>query len=193
MYYPAMKATRLLPLLLMLAACGASKQPPAESAAPDPSWTGQTRPMDVIHARNELMEHAELLMEAIDSIQVEPVRNVDQLHLQAEAIAAMLQAVPHLFPPTTNIYQPQGPEYPTLALPAIWENFDTFYKLAMAASQAAEDFSETTGDGPLRAASAKLRASCDACHMLFERKYVPKKPGPDDYGFDFDSAIARPE
>ncbi len=191
MYYRPMKPHRLLPVLLMLAACSANDQPASETAAAtDPSWTGQTRPMDVIHARNELMEHMELLMEAIDTIQVEPVRNVDQLHLQAEAIAAMLQAVPHLFPPTTNLYKPEGPEYPTLALPAIWQNFDTFYKLAMSASEAAEDFSQAMGDEPLRAASKKLRNSCDACHTLFERKYVPQKPGPQDYEFDFEGALA---
>ena len=193
MYYPAMSPNRLLPFLLALAACSAGDKPAAESAATDPGWTGQTRPTDVIHARTELMEHAELLMEAIDTIQVEPVRDVDQLHLQAEAIAAMLQAAPHLFPPTTNLYKPEGPEYPTLALPAIWENFDTFYRMAMSASRAAEDFTETTGDEPLRAASRKLRASCDACHTLFERKYVPKQPGPEDYGFDFEGAIASPK
>jgi cytochrome c556 len=118
------------------------------------------------------------------------VRNVDQLHLQAEAVAAMLQAVPHLFPPTTNLYNPKGPEFPTLALPAIWQSFDTFYKLAMSASEAADEFAETKGDEPLRAASKKLRNSCDACHALYLRKYVPQKPGPEDYGFDFNSAIA---
>jgi cytochrome c556 len=194
MYYRAMKPAHLLPIALLLAACGTADEPAASTApATDPSWTGLTQPMEVIHARNELMEHAELLMEAIDSIQVEPVRNVAQLHLQAEAIAAMLQALPHLFPPTTNLYKPEGPDYPTLALPAIWENFDTFRKLALSASQAAEDFAATTGDAPLRAASLKLRNSCDACHTLFERKYVPKKPGPDDYGFDFEGAIAKPQ
>jgi cytochrome c556 len=189
-----MKPIRLLPAALLLAACGAAREPTVSTVpATDPSWTGLTRPMDVIHARGEVMEHMELLMEAIDTIQVEPVRNVDQLHLQALAISAMLQAVPHLFPPTTNIYNPAGPEFPTLALPTIWQNFDTFYKLAMSASAAAEDFAETTGDEALRAASLKLRNSCDACHTLYLRKYVPKKPGPEDYGFDFEGAIARPQ
>jgi cytochrome c556 len=190
MYYPAMNAQRLLPVLLMLGACGTGTQATTDT---DPSWTGQTRPMDVIHARIELMEHMELLMEAIDTIQVEPVRNVEQLHLQAEAIAAMLQAVPHLFPPTTNIYKPEGPEYPTLALPAIWENFETFNRMALAASETAEKFAEAGDEATLRAASGTLRASCEACHALFERKYVPQTPGPEDYEFDFDSAIATPE
>jgi hypothetical protein len=63
----------------------------------------------------------------------------------------------------------------------------------MSASQAAEEFADTKGDEPLRAASLKLRNSCDACHTLYLRKYVPKKPGPEDYGFDFEGAIARPQ
>jgi cytochrome c556 len=191
MYYPAMNPIRLLPVL-MLAACGASQKPAAQTTpSTDPSWTGLTRPMDVIHARGEVMEHMELLMEAIDTIQVEPVRNVEQLQLQALAISAMLQAVPHLFPPTTNLYRPEGPDFPTLALPTIWKNFDTFYKLAMSASEAAEEFADTKGDAALRAASLKLRNSCDACHTLYLRKYVPQKPGPEDFGFDFDDAIAK--
>lgn len=195
MYYRAVNPMRTMPIALLLAACGASQQPESSATTPemDPSWTGHTRPMDVIHARNELMMHMELLMEPIDSIQVEPVRNVDQLHINAEAIAAMLQAVPHLFPPTTNLYKPEGPEFPTLALPTVWENFDTFYRLAMSSSATAEQMAEATGDAALRAASLKLRNSCDACHTLFERKYVPQKPRAEDYEFDFDGAIAQPE
>jgi Cytochrome C' len=182
---------RLLPLMFVLAACGTRQQSPANPAPEQgPGWTGLTKPMDIIHARGEVMEHMELLMEPIDTIQVEPVGNVDQLHINAEAIAAMLLAVPHLFPPTTNLYQPQGPQFLTLALPAIWQQFDTFYGLAMSASQAADAMGEAEGDAALRAASLKLRNSCDACHMLFLRKYVPSRPGPADYDFDFDDALA---
>jgi hypothetical protein len=137
------------------------------------------------------MEHMELLMESIDTIQVEPVRNVEELHMHAEAIGAMLLAVPHLFPPTTNIYNPAGPEFPTLALPKIWQQFDTFYGLAMSASAVAEQMAEASDDAALRAASLKLRASCDACHKLYQRPFMESKPGPEDYQFDFDSAIAK--
>ena len=184
-----MKTCYMLPLALLLASCGA-QTPTAASTAPDPSLTGVTRPMEVIHARWELMEHVELLMEPIDSTQVEKVKNADQLRTNAEAIAAMLGALPHLFPPTTNIYKPEGPEYPTLALPAIWKNFDSFYSLAMAASRTADEMAEATTDEALRAAARKLRDSCDACHTLYVRKYVPQKPNASDYEFDFDAAIA---
>jgi cytochrome c556 len=186
-----MKPHFMLPLMLALVACDTATQTAATPApAPDPAWTGLARPMDVIHARWELMDHVELLMEPIDATQVEKVRNADQLRVNAEAIAAMLQALPHLFPPSTNLYKPQGPEFPTLALPSIWKNFDGFYNLAMAASRTADELAATTTDEALRAAAAKLRASCDACHTLYERKYVPQKPQASDYEFDFDTAIA---
>ena len=183
------KACYLLPLALLLASCG-TRAPTAASTTPDPSLTGLTRPMEVIHARWELMDHVELLMEPIDSTQVEKVKNADQLRTNAQAIAAMLGALPHLFAPTTNLYKPEGPEYPTLALPAIWKNFDGFYSLAMAASRTADELAEATTDEALRTTAGKLRASCDACHTLYVRKYVPQKPDASDYEFDFDAAIA---
>ncbi len=186
------KPIRLLPLMLLLAACGSRPQPAAnQPSGQEAGWTGLTKPMDIIEAREEVMEHMEDLMEPIDTIQVEPVRNVDQLRSNAGAIGAMLLAVPHLFPPTTNLYEPQGPQFLTLALPPIWKQFDTFYSLAHAASQAADDMADAQGDAALRAASLKLRHSCDACHTLFLRKYIPSNPGPSDYDFDFDDAIAR--
>jgi cytochrome c556 len=181
----------MLAAALMCAACGSRTQTAAVPApASDPSLTGLSRPMEVIHARWELMEHVELLMEPIDATQVEKVKNADQLRTNAEAIAAMLGALPHLFPPTTNLYKPEGPEYPTLALPAIWKNFNGFYSLAMAASRTADEMAEATTDEALRDAAGKLRASCDACHTLYVRRYVPQKPQASDYEFDFDAAIA---
>jgi hypothetical protein len=50
---------------------------------------------------------------------------------------------------------------------------------------------QANGKAPLRAASLKLRASCDACHTLFLRKYEPPKVLPSDVNFDFDSAIHK--
>jgi hypothetical protein len=48
---------------------------------------------------------------------------------------------------------------------------------------------ETEGDANLRKASLALRASCDACHTLFLRKYQPPVVLPSDVNFDFDSAL----
>jgi cytochrome c556 len=119
------------------------------------------------------------------------VRNADQLHRNAAAIADILTAVPHLFPPTTNLYDAKSQTPPTIALPAIWQNFEVFYQLAGAASQAAREMAATNGDQALRAASLKLRGSCDACHALFLRKYVPPKTQASDEQFDFDKALGN--
>ncbi|HUK03312.1 MAG TPA: cytochrome c [Steroidobacteraceae bacterium] len=159
--------------------------------APGPGWTGLTKPQDMITARQELMEHIEILMEPIDTIQVKDTFSTEQLHLNAETIAAMLLALPHLFPPTTNLYDPQAKIPVTLALPPIWKNFDSFYQLAGAASNAAERMSTTTGKDKLRAASLALRASCDACHALYLRPYSPPKVLDSDYKFDFNSVLRK--
>ena len=145
----------------------------------------------MIHARLELMEHMEELMLPIDTISLpsQPVKNVEQMRLNAEVVGAMLQAVPHLFPPTTNLYDPKAQIPATIALPGIWKNFDSFYSLAQAASHSAEEFANARGDRAMRAASLKLRAGCDACHDLYLRKYEPPKFLPSDYEFDFDSAL----
>jgi cytochrome c556 len=154
-------------------------------------WTGVTKPKDVIAARQELMEHIEELMEPIDTIQVKDTNDLDTLRHNGEVISAMLLALPHLFPPTTNLYDPKATEPQTLALPPIWKNFDNFYTLAGAASKAATQLSETEGKAAMKTASLKLRASCDACHTLFLRPYVPPKVLDSDLNFDFDSALRR--
>ena len=174
-------------LALTVGAVCAAEPPPTGG----PGWTGVTRPKDVITARQEIMEHAEMLMEPIDTITVKEVTNEEQLRTNAEAISAMLGALPHLFPPTTNLYDPKAEEPRTLALPAIWKDFDSFYKLASAASAAAEAMGETHGKQQLRTASLRLRASCDACHTLFLRPYTGPKFQDSDYKFDFESAIRK--
>jgi len=165
----------------------------AADAAPGqgPGWTGITNPQDVIRARQELMEHIEELMQPIDTIQVKDTNDLDTLRGNAEIISAMLLAVPHLFPPTTNRYDPKAEEPATLALPAIWKDFGSFYELATAASSAAQTMAETKGKEPLRTASLKLRASCDACHALYLRPYAPPKVLDSDRAFDFDSALPK--
>jgi len=167
----------------------------AQAAAPavgeGAGWTGATKPNDVIKARQELMGHIEMLMEPIDTITVRPVGDVARLHQNAEVIAAMLGAVPHLFPPTTNRYDPKAALPETLALAPIWSDFPTFYRLAGAAVEAAEGMAAAQGAPALRAASLKLRGSCDACHALFLRKYVAPTVQESDRQFDFDAALRR--
>ncbi len=77
---------------------------------------GSHPPKDVITARQELMEHIEELMEPIDTIQVRDTNDLDTLRHNGEVISAMLLALPHLFPPTTNLYDPKAQQPETLAL-----------------------------------------------------------------------------
>jgi cytochrome c556 len=174
-------------LLATTAAVAASASVPGKGEG----WTGITRPGDVIVARQELMEHIEELMEPIDTIQVVDTDDLDTLRHNGEIISAMLLALPHLFPPTTNLYDPKVVEPKTLALPPIWKNFDNFYTLATAASKAAEDLSQTQGKAAMKRASLRLRGSCDACHSVFLRPYVPPKVLDSDLNFDFDSALRK--
>jgi cytochrome c556 len=152
-------------------------------------WTGVTQPKDVIAARQELMEHIELLMEPIDTLTVRPVQDAERVRVNAEVIGAMLLAVPHLFPPTTNRFDPKAAQPQTLALPPIWKEFDTFYKLAGIAAKAADAMAEAKGEPALRAASLALRGSGDACHARYLRRYEPPKTQESDYRFDFDAAL----
>jgi cytochrome c556 len=161
------------------------------SAVAATGLTGTSKPKDVILARGKLMERMEILMRPIDTITIQKgaVGNAETLRQNAETIAAMLQAVPHLFPPATNLYDPKAQTPATIALPSIWQNFDTFYQFAGTAVRSADEMSKARGDAGLRAASLKLRGSCDACHALFLRKYEGVKASAADQQFDFDSVL----
>lgn len=168
---------------LTIAALGSADEPPPAG----PGWTGVTRPQDVIAARQALMFEMERLMQPIDSFTVGEPAEPSALTSAATSVAEMLQAVPHLFPPTTNLYDPDAEAPPTIALPAIWQDFDAFYALAGAASAAAKNLASTTGTEPLKAAGRNLRSTCDACHTLFLRTYVPDTVNEEDRDFDFDA------
>jgi cytochrome c556 len=169
---------------------GWAAAPASTSAAGN---TGTSRPKEIILARGKLMERMEVLMQPIDTLTIQKgtVANVELLHQNARTVAAMLAAVPHLFPPSTNLYDPKSATPSTIALPAIWQNFDSFYQLAGAAARAAENMSSAKGDAGLRAASLKLRASCDACHAVFLRKYEGVKTSAADQDFDFNSVLPQ--
>lgn len=161
----------------------------AESAPEGPGWTGLTEPEEVIEARRVLMTEAERLIAPIDAFTIGTPADPDLLRENARAIEAMLLALPHLFPPTTNRYDPNVLEPPTTALPAIWENFDAFLAQAEAAEMAAAGLVAAGDDDSLRAASMRLRAACDACHAAYMKPYTPPKALPEDYEFDFESAL----
>jgi cytochrome c556 len=176
----------------------ASAPPATEAPAPgvsaaalpqEPGWTGVSEPEEVIEARRVLMIEAERLIMPIDAFTIGTPVDADALRDNARAIEAMLLALPHLFPPTTNRYDPTVLESPTVALPAIWENFDAFLAQAGAAEMAAAALIEAGDDDAFRAAGMRLRAACDACHAAYMKPYTPPKALPEDFEFDFESVL----
>jgi len=199
------RSTRLFCVLIAGAAAGCSEPadevsaPVTEGSAPgaaaaasvlrEPGWTGASEPEEVIEARRVLMLEVERLIMPIDAFTIGTPAAADVLRDNARAIEAMLLALPHLFPPTTNRYDPAVLESPTVALPAIWENFDAFLAQAEAAEMAAAALIEAADDDALRAAGMRLRAACDACHAAYMKPYTPPSALPEDFEFDFESVL----
>ena len=157
----------------------------------EPGWTGITEPNEVIEARRALMTQVETLMKPIDSFIVGEPADAATLRTNATTIEPMLLALPHLFPPTTNLFDPEAHDPPTTALPTIWQRFPAFQTFAESAERAAAALAKSEdGEQPLRDASARLRASCDACHAAFMKPYTPPVVTEEDRNFDFDSVLA---
>jgi cytochrome c556 len=172
---------------------GLASTPLAADVAPveGPGWTGLTNVEDLIAARQALMMEMERLMQPIDSFTIGEPAEPGDLSSAAETISRMLAVVPHLFPPTTNLYDPADDTPKTIALPDIWKNFGAFYAFAEAASQSASSMAAMTKPDELREAASKLRATCDACHTPFLRAYVAEKATESDANFDFDSVFEK--
>jgi len=135
------------------------------------------------------MTRIELMMIPIDGLQVNVKADPKVLHKNAEDVAAMMAAMPHLFPPNTNLYDPKAEQPATLAMPAIWQNFDAFYAFAGASVTAAHAVAAAEGKEAQRKASLALRATCDACHAQNLRPYKPSTVQPSDRDLDVDALL----
>jgi cytochrome c556 len=178
---------RYVLLLLTAATCA-----PAPNLAQSPSgagWTGVSKSEDVIAARRALMAELARLMQPIDAFSDGQPGDAATVREAATTIEPLLLATPHLFPPTTNLYDEKAEQPRTLALPPIWQQFDAFYGLAVNASAAAARISALTDAETLRAAGKELRAACDACHAPYLRPYVASGVSDADLEFDFDSVF----
>jgi cytochrome c556 len=162
---------------------------PAPKAGP--GWTGLTEPEEVIEAREALMVEMERIMRPLDSYTIGEPADPEELRSIAQTVSQMMLAVPHLFPPTTNLYDPKAETPKTLALPPIWKNWAAFEKLAEASHEEAEKVSKMKTPDELKAGALALRATCDACHAGFLRPYVPAKVEQSDLDFDFDKALKK--
>jgi cytochrome c556 len=180
------------PILLRAVACALAAAAAAAQQAPKegPGWTGLTRSNEVIAARQALMMEIERLMRPVDTYAAGEPATPASIREAAIPVAAMLRVVPHLFPPTTNVYS-DDPATPTLALPPIWEDFESFERVAAASLAAAEALAAAPDGNALRTAAQALRATCDACHARFLRPYVPEGVSSEDLDFDFESVLPK--
>jgi cytochrome c556 len=169
----------------------ASAQPQSAAVA-GPGWTGLTEPGEVIEARRVLMLEAERLMKPLDGYSMGQPGEPAASRSAARTLESMLLALPHLFPPTTNLFDPDVREPPTIAVPALWSRFAAFETFAESAERAAAAAAVAEDGEPLREASARLRAACDTCHRAFTKPYTPPVVTDEDRNFDFESAL-RPQ
>lgn len=165
----------------------------AQTAAPNevPGWTGTTHPNEIVAARRAVMLELERLIRPLDSHAVGEPGDPDALREAAGTISTLLLTVPHLFPPSTDLYDPNEEIPSTLARPEIWQDFASFYALAEASAYAAAD-TLTMGAADLPKAAAHLRETCDACHAGFMRTYTLPAATEEDLEFDFDSIFPLP-
>lgn len=182
-----MKPHRVSALIALSIVAGTSlaQQKPGN----EPGWTGLTAPDKVIEARRLLMDELEQLITPLDLYTVGEPADERDLKSAARTISRMMLAVPHLFPPTTNAFDPAADDSPTNALPAVWTSFDAFVALSDVSEAAASRMAETSGAEPLRDAARSLRASCDACHAVYLKAYEAPATSVEDVEFDFDSVL----
>jgi cytochrome c556 len=179
------KSVFALAVATALAAAAAAQQTAPKEG---PGWTGLTRPSEVISARQVLMMEIERVMRPVDTYAAGEPATPESVREAAVPVAVMLRVVPHLFPLTTNLYS-DDPATPTLALPLIWEEFESFERVAAASSSVAEALAMAPDDDALRTAAKTLRVTCDACHTRYLRPYVPQGISSEDLEFDFESVL----
>jgi len=138
----------------------------------DPTgFTGLDRPEDVIYARQLLMLEIEALFYPVyDLLDAELPIDLATTEAGMAGIASLLQVAPHLFPSTTNLAD-RPLELPTIALPAIWQDFDTFYALFGQAAALARTAAYAPDLDSFRAAATEVRAACEGCHAAYTVPY----------------------
>ena len=175
--------------IVLLSASGALAEGPTPGQGQ--GWTGITNPQDLILTRELLMTELEDLMKPIDTYTVDNSISLKTITTNAKTISAMLLTVPHLFPPTTNLYDPRVEQPVTLALPKIWQQFEAFYAMAAATSKMADTLAHESGPAALHTGAEDLREACEACHEEFVLPYEPHEPTAEELNFDFDSLFKK--
>jgi len=116
-------------------------------------------PKDLIVARKTLMVVIADNMQEIEAMTGSGKIDLARGRANANSIAAMLMAFPHLFSPTTNTWTPNVPRDAageTFTDPSLWKEY------AFNASRA-EDEAE------FKKNATNLRLTCDTCHATFQK------------------------
>ena len=132
---------------------------------------GLPPPKDTIFARKILMGAIDMNMDEIETMlapggKFEPAEAVEH----SDTISIMLMSFPHLFPPSTNQWQPnvdRDPATDTVASPDLWRNFPDFYQRAQAASKLALDATKAKTGNEFKGLIVQLRAACNGCHAAY--------------------------
>jgi len=153
-------ACTMLAVTLLASSLGARTQEPSAG----------TTANDVIFARKALKDAACDRMADIERMIAGGRVDLDRVRDEAGAIAAMLTAFPHLFPPSSNRWKPddnQDPATATLAAPELWSDFPNFYQQATSAAHSAFELSRARNVEDVKTRARELRIACDTCHALY--------------------------
>lgn len=131
----------------------------------------QDIPDSVVFGRQVLMAEMEGQLGPADLAAIGEDFDLGAAQRGASAVSAMLTATPYLFPEGTDADATANDDFPSTALPAIWENFESFRAMANQSSQMAFDLSQISDEAAFRAKAAELRAACNACHAAFMQAY----------------------
>jgi cytochrome c556 len=125
---------------------------------------------DVIFARKTLMDSICEKMARIERMISLRQIDFDEAGGNADAMSAMFMAFPHLFPPSSNQWNPNAdpdPATDTYASPELWTGFSDFYQRSAAAAKTAHDLSRADKIDDFKSRARELRIICDTCHALY--------------------------
>jgi cytochrome c556 len=126
---------------------------------------------DVVFARKAMMSAISDNMDEIEMMIAVNKIDLDDGHEHGDTISIMFLAFPHLFPPASNQWKPNNPDLDpatdTYASPEVWSRFSDFYQRAAAASKIAYNISRADKVDEFKAAAARLRTACNACHEAY--------------------------
>lgn len=161
---------------LSLAACSEDRSQEASAgAAAEPGDAvsivqeehGDIPEPDIVYGRQVLMTALLNLMLPIDRAAAGDSFDLGDARRRAESISAILVAFPFMFPEGAGPEETRDNDWPSIALPAVWEENEAFHEKAEEVSEIAFDLVAITDEAAFRAKARELRQGCDSCHASF--------------------------